>query len=306
MLAFLQQPSARRAHAVVLASTPKAATVTAVVPAATSNVASVTAVNQRPDPTEASATALFPAATSKAGVAAVPTATSKRGELSWQNNRSVDSSYRQETTKKRLAAPKLKRTASSQGTASEKSKQKKSRSKSSVRVLSARTLGNKTNQKSSSDTAKALKEELKRRACASAAKFINAQMSFSPAEQSWMGTKYYRDVGAAYLTGVVTSYRFINEVNEDNIGVPVPMFKIQWTNTAFQTKDHVHEIGDETVIRGVAQFIRMHEGHTEFTESWKPLYNMFPKYSNIPVLTEEFEELDDAGYRDLNVFRGRK
>ncbi|KAG4038477.1 hypothetical protein PC123_g25959 [Phytophthora cactorum] len=37
---------------------------------------------------------------------------------------SVDSSYHQETTKKRLAAPKLKRTASSQETASEKSKQK--------------------------------------------------------------------------------------------------------------------------------------------------------------------------------------
>ncbi|ETO61580.1 hypothetical protein F444_20430, partial [Phytophthora nicotianae P1976] len=111
----------------------------------------------------------------------------------------------------------------------------------------------------------ALQGELKRRASASATKFITARVAFSPANEPWMDGHLCRNADATFLIGIVSSYRIVNEVNGDSVSVPVPMFKIRWTSTAFQTKHHIHEIDEQTVIH-VRLFVRQHDGQAELTE----------------------------------------
>ncbi|ETN16565.1 hypothetical protein PPTG_21744 [Phytophthora nicotianae INRA-310] len=83
-----------------------------------------------------------------------------------------------------------------------------------------------------SDMTMALQQELKRRASASATKFITARVAFSPAYEPWMDGHLCRNADATFLIGIVSSYRIVNEVNGDSVSVPVPMFKIRWTSTA--------------------------------------------------------------------------
>ncbi|EGZ06475.1 hypothetical protein PHYSODRAFT_411482, partial [Phytophthora sojae] len=66
----------------------------------------------------------------------------------------------------------------------------------------------------------AMKEELIRRAHAAAEKVVDASVAFSPADEEWMPLSLYRDVGAAFLIGVVTRYSLVSEKNADNVSVP--------------------------------------------------------------------------------------
>ncbi|GMF55262.1 unnamed protein product [Phytophthora fragariaefolia] len=44
----------------------------------------------------------------------------------------------------------------------------------------------------------------------------------------------------------------------------------------------------------------------EFGESWSSLCAVSPKYSGIPSLSDDFEEVDESGYREWSTFRGPK
>lgn len=151
-----------------------------------------------------------------------------------------------------------------------------------------------------------MRAELIRRAHAAADKFVGASVAFAPADEEWMSLSFYQGVGSTYLIGVVTRYSLATEKNSDNIGVPVAMFEVQWTCTSFQGKDHVHTVPEDIILRGIRQFAKAHQGELQFGESWTQLCSMIPKLSNIPALTEEFEEMDEENYREWSAFRGRK
>lgn len=157
-----------------------------------------------------------------------------------------------------------------------------------------------------SASADAYRNELLLRVQAMATKFVSAQVAFSPGQEDWMKPKHYCDVGAAFLVGVVTRYTISNENNGETIEIPTPRFEIRWTNTAFQTKNHVHQIDESVVCRGVKQFVVMQKHNTDFGETWSALCTMLPKYSDISSLTEEFEEIDESGYREWSAFRSHK
>ncbi|GMF62960.1 unnamed protein product [Phytophthora fragariaefolia] len=82
-----------------------------------------------------------------------------------------------------------------------------------------------------------LKQELLRRAYVSAAKLINANVAFSPADEDWMPQTNYRDVGAAFLVGVIVSYEIQKTKNSEQIDIPIAVFEVRWTNTSFQKKN---------------------------------------------------------------------
>ncbi|GMF50390.1 unnamed protein product [Phytophthora fragariaefolia] len=178
---------------------------------------------------------------------------------------------------------------------STKSSQKKSRSQSKATGLGARVVpkGKAPLQKNrpAKTIVTAMKDELTRRVRASAEKFVGASVAFTPSEESWMPLSLYRDVGAAYLLGVVTRYAIRPSANSENISVPTAQFQIDWTYT---------------ITRGISQFAKMQKRKLQFGESWVSLCNMIPKLSNIPMITEEFEEVDEQGYREWSMFRGRK
>ncbi|GMF44929.1 unnamed protein product [Phytophthora fragariaefolia] len=121
-----------------------------------------------------------------------------------------------------------------------------------------------------------------------------------------MPLSLYRDVGAAFMLGVVTRYSIANEQNADNVSLPHAKFQIQWTCTAFQSKDRVHHVSEVIFTRGILQFANMENRKLQYGESRTSLCNMVPKISNIPALTDEIEEMDERGYREWFAFRGRK
>lgn len=62
-------------------------------------------------------------------------------------------------------------------------------------------------KKASKKTAEAaFKQELLLRAQMSADKIVRANVAFSPADEDWMLRKNYREVGAAFLVGIITRY----------------------------------------------------------------------------------------------------
>lgn len=138
----------------------------------------------------------------------------------------------------------------------------------------------------------------------SAAKLIDANVAFSPADEDWMPQKNYRDVGAAFLVGVITSYEIEKTKNSDKIDVPIAVFEVRWTNTAFQKKKiHAHQIPELVVARGVKQYVRLQKNNLNLGESWSALCSIASKMSNIPALTDEFEEMSEDGYKDWSTFR---
>lgn len=171
---------------------------------------------------------------------------------------------------------------------------------------SAERSQSKGKQKISNANATAFRKELAIRAEATANRYVGASVAFSPAEETWMERKYYSDVGSTYLIGVVTRHILENKKNGDGVAVPTLSFEVRWTNTAFQTKHHVHQIEEDVVCRGVKHYVAIHQNSAEFGESWSALCSMVPKYTNIPQLTDEFDEVQESEYREWSVFRSQK
>lgn len=161
-------------------------------------------------------------------------------------------------------------------------------------------------KKTTTTNAAALRNELSRRLHATASNFVNARVAFAPPNEDWMDPEQYLSVGAAFLVGVVTRFTITNEKNADNVCVPTALFEIRWINTAFQTKKHVHQVDESVIARGVRQYVSMQKNSVEFGESWSDLCNMIPKFTDIPTLTEECEEVDDADYREWSSFRSHR
>ncbi|GMF45559.1 unnamed protein product [Phytophthora fragariaefolia] len=151
---------------------------------------------------------------------------------------------------------------------STKSSQKKSRSQYKATGLGARVVpkGKAPLQKNrpAKTIVTAMKDELTRRVRTSAEKFVGASVAFTPSEVSWMPLSLYRDVGAAYLLGVVTRYAIRPSANSENISVPTAQFQIDWTCTSFQSKVHVHHASEDTITRGISQFAKIYVGFFAF------------------------------------------
>ncbi|POM67873.1 Transposase [Phytophthora palmivora] len=151
----------------------------------------------------------------------------------------------------------------------------------------------------------AMKQEMLRRAHEAAAKYVDASVAFCPADEEWMPCSIYPDVGSAFLLGVVARYNITSTKTSDGISVPTATFELHWTSTAFQSKRHVHVISETDLVRGIRQFAKVQKTNLQFGESWESLCSMVPQLSNIPTMTDEFEELDEQGYREWSAFRSR-
>jgi hypothetical protein len=116
--------------------------------------------------------------------------------------------------------------------------------------------------------AQTLKEELLRRLHEAAVKYVDASVSFCPVDEEWMSSSQYRDVGSAYLTGVVTRFEDGKEKTADGVIVPTTLFEVHCTSTAFQTKDHLHLLSESDLERGIKQFVRMQKHKLSCGESW--------------------------------------
>jgi hypothetical protein len=172
----------------------------------------------------------------------------------------------------------------------------------------AKTKRPKSTKGARSDIEIALASELARRAETLAQSYIGASVAFAPDGEDWMPITRYREVGSAFLVGVVSDYKLVNIANADSIAVPTPVYELKWTHTAFQSKNHVHQVPGNVVSRGVAQFVKMQKDMApqELGESWSRLCNIIPKYSDIPTLEEEFEEMEEGSYREWSKFIGDK
>nr|AAV92925.1 transposase [Phytophthora infestans] len=76
----------------------------------------------------------------------------------------------------------------------------------------------------------------------------------------------------------------------------IPLFKQNIT----------YQIEEDVVCRGVKHYVAIHQNSAEFGESWSALCSMVPKYTNIPQLTDEFDEVQESEYREWSVFRSQK
>ncbi|KAF4131237.1 hypothetical protein GN958_ATG19492, partial [Phytophthora infestans] len=132
------------------------------------------------------------------------------------------------------------------------------------------------------DSVTDMRDELERRARASADKFIDAKMLF-------------------YLL-----LSTISMPNDDNIKVPSVRFQLRWTDTKYQTREHVHDIVENVLARVICQFAKMQKNKLRVGESWTSLCTMAPNFSNLPALTEEFKEVEELEYREWATFRGQR
>ncbi|EGZ14128.1 hypothetical protein PHYSODRAFT_511012, partial [Phytophthora sojae] len=70
------------------------------------------------------------------------------------------------------------------------------------------------------DGDRTFKQELLLRAQMSADKIVRANVAFAPADEDWMLRKTYREVGAAFLVGIITRYEMKHEKIADGVKVP--------------------------------------------------------------------------------------